>query len=521
MRKSYLHVIACLSIFCVFIVKTAAQDVPPKREFRGVWVATVANIDFPSAQGLSPERFADEWVEALDFLQDAGFNAVLAQVRPAGDAFYRSKISPWSKYLTGKQGLAPAGDFDPLAFMVAEAHKRNMEFHAWLNPYRASMDTLTANLAGSHPYKHHPEWFMRYGGKLYFNPAVPEVRDYITEIVLEIVMDYEVDGVHFDDYFYPYPAAGEKFADDADFQKYGFGYSTIEDWRRGNTDKLISQVARMSKVVSPGLKFGVSPFGVWRNASKDPILGSATRAGVNTYDDLYADVRGWLEKGWIDYVAPQLYWNIGFQVADYDVLAKWWKENSFGRHVYIGMAAYKVNNNAEEAWKKPTELPNQLKLNRSLAGIDGSIFYNFNSLKKNPLGLVDSLRTHYFAAPALMPEMPYLKIPQPDPPVLSKPVMKKGVISMNCSVKQTAPVAKYLVVYRFEDRLPGDYNHPKNIFKLIPLQGATSLKIEDKSFEKGKTYTYAVSVASQQHTESMLSNWKAVKVGNKRLKKVK
>ncbi len=498
-----------------------SQEIPPKREFRGAWVATVANIDFPPTQGLSKERFAEEWLKTLDFLHGAGFNAVVAQVRPAGDAFYLSKISPWSKYLSGKQGQAIDEAFDPMRFMIEETHKRNMEFHAWLNPYRASMDTNTVNLSDMHPYKHHPEWFLSYGGKMYFNPALPDVRNYITEVVMEIVMEYDVDAIHYDDYFYPYPAAGEVFPDSKDFQTYGFGFFSIDEWRRQNIDLMIAQVSQMIKLVAPHVKFGISPFGVWRNISKDPQLGSATRAGINTYDDLYADVRGWLEKGWIDYVVPQLYWNIGFSVADYEVLMKWWERNTFERHLYIGQAIYKVNNNPEEAWRRPGEIPKQIRMNRQSPNVQGSIFYNTNSLVKNPLGVTDSLRNHYFKTPALLPEMPHLKLPAPAPPSIGKPRLKDGAITFECTVKDKHPAASYLIVYRFEDRLPGDYNNPHNILTTVHLKDMNKVVIQDKEVTKGKIYTYAVSVANRAHTESLLSNWRAVEVGSRRLKRVK
>lgn len=519
MRNTLLAVLCCIA----FLSNNAVGQTPsPKREFRGAWVATVANIDFPSTKGLSKERFMAEWTETVDLLQNAGFNAVLAQVRPSGDAFYRSKISPWSLYLTGKQGKPMDSDFDPMEYMIEEAHKRNLEFHAWLNPYRASMDTNTVTLSDMHPYKQHPEWFMRYAGKLHFNPAIPEVRNYITEVVTEIVMDYDVDGIHFDDYYYPYPAQGELLPDAADFTKYGLGFTSIEDWRRHNVDMLIGQVSGMVKLNAPGVKFGVSPFGVWRNASKDPKLGSATRAGVNTYDDLYADVRGWLQKGWVDYVAPQLYWHIGFPVADYEVLLKWWKDNSFGRAVYAGHAVYKIGVNQEPAWNNGLEIPKQVRLNRSTAGIDGSIFYNFTSLRKNPFGVTDSLRNNYYRLPALMPEQAHMNLPQSDASILDKPrLVKKKGLRFTCHLNNKNKYAQTLVVYRFEDRLPGDYNNPANIFKIQRLNGEQEIEIFDETVILGKTYTYAISTMNAQNTESMLSNWRAVKVGKRRLKRVR
>ncbi len=522
MRNAYRALLASFALFTLIQFANGQASGLPKREFRGAWVATVANIDFPSAQGLSKERFMDEWTQTVDLLQSSGFNAVLAQVRPTGDAFYLSKISPWSKYLSGQQGKPLEESFDPLVFMVEEAHKRNLEFHAWLNPYRASMDTNTVTLSSMHPYKHHPEWFLRYGGKLYFNPALEDVRNYITEVVNEIVMEYDVDGIHFDDYYYPYPAAGELFPDAQDFAKYGFGFVSVEDWRRHNVDMMIAQVSSMIKVSNPSVKFGVSPFGVWRNASKDPKLGSATRAGINTYDDLYADVRGWLQKGWVDYVAPQLYWNIGFSVADYEVLLHWWEKNAFDRNVYVGHAAYKIGVNQEPAWSNGLEIPKQIRLNRQTAGINGSIFYNYTSLRKNPFGLVDSLQNNYYKVPALLPELPYMKLPQPPIPNVAKPkLVKKGGLKFICNLKDEEKTAKTLVVYRFEDRLPGDFNNPENILQIIRLNDARKIEVVDSTAVVGKVYTYAVSSMNAQHTESTLSNSRSVKVGKRRLKRAK
>ncbi|MEK7253898.1 MAG: family 10 glycosylhydrolase, partial [Bacteroidota bacterium] len=319
-----------------------------------------------------------------------------------------------------------------------------------------------------------------------------------------------------------YPAQGEILPDSADFVRYNFDSISVEDWRRHNVDLLVSQVSQMIKTLAPHVKFGVSPFGVWRNISKDPELGSATRAGVNTYDDLYADVRGWLAKGWIDYVAPQLYWNIGFAPADYEILVDWWRRNAFDKHVYIGQAAYKVDSGNEGPWKNPVEIPRQIRLNRQTAGVGGSIFYNTSSLRKNPLGVLDSLRNQYFSAPALPPEMAYLNIPQPNAPKLGKPNFKAGKLTLPMSVSRSEKNAAYLVVYRFEDRLPGDFNNPHNIFALIPMgNGTTSVSVEDANLEEGKIYTYVASAVNRQHTESNLSERRTVQVSKNKLKVLK
>ena len=505
--------VICMLALCLSNIQ--AQTSFPKREFRGAWVATVANIDFPSRTGLNEEKFKAEWTETMRFLSESGFNAVFAQVRPAGDAFFDSRIAPWSRYLSGKQGERPDGQFDPLEFMVASAHQHNLEFHAWLNPYRAAMDTLNTQLAPMHPVNHHPEWFMNYGGKRYFNPARPEVRDYITEVVLEILMDYEVDGIHFDDYFYPYPSGAEALPDKGDFAVYGYGFSSIEDWRRHNIDLMIAQVSQMIKRVAPYVKFGISPFGVWRNISKDPVHGSETRAGINTYDDLYADVRSWLEKGWLDYVAPQLYWNIGFPAADYEVLLKWWQNNAFDRHLYIGHAAYKVNNQ-EPAWKRPDEIPKQLRMNRSAANVSGSIYYNTNSLQKNSLGFMDSIKS-YYAFPALLPEMPFLKLPPAEAPLAGKPRLKKDKLQLECRIKNPAAINS-VVIYKFEGRQTGDFNDAGNILGIVRLNGHKKISFEDADVAKGKTYTYAFSATNHAHQESPLGKVRIVEVGKKRLR---
>jgi uncharacterized lipoprotein YddW (UPF0748 family) len=513
--QSLFRLAQAICMLALFLPDTQAQTFAPKREFRGAWVATVANIDFPSRTGLDEEKFKAEWTGIARFLSEAGFNAVFAQVRPSGDAFFESRIAPWSKYLSGRQGERPEGQFDPLAFMISTAHQHNLEFHAWLNPYRAAMDTLDAQLASMHPFNRQPEWFMNYGGKRYFNPARPEVRDYITEVVLEILMDYRVDGIHFDDYFYPYPSGAEALPDKGDFAAYGYGFLSIEDWRRHNIDLMIGQVSQMIKRVAPHVKFGVSPFGVWRNISKDPVYGSETRAGINTYDDLYADVRSWLEKGWLDYAAPQLYWNIGFPAADYAVLLKWWQNNSFERHLYIGHAAYKVNNQ-EAAWKRPDEIPRQIQMNRSAAKVLGSIFYNTNSLQKNAIGFMDSIKS-YYASPALLPEMPFLKLPAPETPLAGRPRLKKEKLQLQCKIKNPSSVNS-IVLYKFEGRQSGDFNNAVNILGILRLNGRKKINFEDAAIEKGKTYTYAFAATNHAHQESPLGKVRVVEVRNKRIR---
>lgn len=503
-----------ISILCGTL---QAQEIKPKREFRGAWVATVANIDFPSVPGLSKDKLESEWLSTIDYLKDAGLNAVFAQIRPAGDAFYPSKIAPWSKYLTGKSGGAPREKYDPVAMMIESSHERNLEFHAWINPYRAAMDTLVNQFGEKHPYHQHPEWFIIYGGRMYFNPALPEVRNYLTEVVLEIIMKYDVDGIHFDDYFYPYPAAGELFPDSEDFAKYGYGYSSIDDWRRSNVNALVAQVSAMIKSAAPHVKFGISPFGVWRNNSVD-ANGSPTNASITAYDDLYADVLHWLQKDWIDYVVPQIYWHIGFSIADYELLVDWWQQHLYGKQLYIGHAAYKVGTNSDPSWQNANQIPRQVSLNRMIPNVQGSLYFNTNSLKKNLQGMTDSLKFHYYKSTAIWPEMAHLNLPKSNAPSLEKIKYKKGKLSMKVNADEHA---HYLIVYKFDDRRPGDYNNPENIFKIVKMNGRKSTHVTFDSPQKGKNYTFAVSAANRQHSESELSEWRAVNIGNRRAKKIK
>ena len=360
-----------------------------KKELRGVWVASVINIDWPSKKGLSAEQQKREYISVLEDVKRWNMNAVFVQVKPTGDAFYPSKYSPWSEYLTGTQGVNPG--YDPLKFMVDEAHKRGIEFHAWFNPYRLTMkgkSTSTESLAKDNIGRKRPEWTVVYGGQLYLNPGIPEVNDYVIDSIVEVVKKYDIDGVHMDDYFYPYKVKGQDYPDSAQYHKYGGKFSNIGDWRRNNINKLVEKLHREIKKENSDISFGISPFGVWRNASTDPGRGSETQAGIQNYDDLYADILHWMDKGWIDYVVPQIYWNQGFKVAEYNTLVKWWSKNAknTSTDLYIGQAAYRVG-----AWSNPNELVNQINYNRNYPEIKGSIFFSYKSLKQNPKNIINNL----------------------------------------------------------------------------------------------------------------------------------
>lgn len=388
----------------------------PQYEFRGVWIATVENIDWPSRKGLSTEEQKAEFIHILTIHQRNGINAIVMQIRPAGDAFYPSQYEPWSEYLTGKQGVAPAPYYDPLQFMIEETHKRGMEFHAWLNPYRAVFNAYKSSVVSSHLTKTHPEWFVTYGSGKYFNPGLPEVRQHVANVVKDLVMRYDIDGIHMDDYFYPYHIDGKEFPDEKAFRQYGKGMNK-DDWRRSNCDSIIKLLYETITANSSRVKFGISPFGVWRNKNKDPE-GSNTHSGPSNYDELYADILLWLKKGWIDYVAPQLYWERGHKLCDYDTLLEWWNQHVYGKHLYIGQAIYRAGSNA--AWRNKNEIPMQIKNLRNYTTTQGSIFFSSKDLELNRNGWGDSLRINYYALPAIIPPMHWVDSIPPAAPTVDK-----------------------------------------------------------------------------------------------------
>ncbi|MFB9524567.1 glycoside hydrolase family 10 protein [Streptomyces cremeus] len=370
------------------LTQSAAGRPAPRREreMRGMWLASVANRDWPSRKGLTADQQRAELLVHLDTAVRRKLSAVVLQVRPTADALWPSPYEPWAECLTGRQGGDPG--WDPLGTAVEEAHRRGLELHAWFNPYRVANHTDPGRLVASHPARVHPEWVIRYGGKLYYHPGLPEVRRFVQDAMLDAVRRYPVDAVHFDDYFYPYPVAGEVF-DDADaFARYGSGFATVGDWRRHTTDALVREMGERIRRVRPGVRFGVSPFGVWRNADKDPE-GSRTRAGVGTYDDLYADTRKWVREGWLDYICPQLYWHVGFAAADYAELVGWWARavRGTGVDLYVGEALYKAGDPAQPAaWQDPAELSRHLTLARSHPEVRGHVFFSGREVAEDRIG---------------------------------------------------------------------------------------------------------------------------------------
>jgi uncharacterized lipoprotein YddW (UPF0748 family) len=496
--KRLLSIALCL----LFYVVLYAQNHPPKHEFRAVWVATVTNIDWPSQPGLSAGQQQQEIIDILDRHRQLGMNAVILQVRPASDAIYPSMLEPWSRYLSGVPGTAPEPFYDPLQFWIEEAHKRGMEFHAWLNPFRVALD-YRQPLAANHIAFRHPGWILKYGNSLYFDPGLPETREFVTEVVKDIVTRYDVDAIHFDDYFYPYPR-GEEFPDTVSFALYNRGFfpENKADWRRENVDIMIQMLNETIKGVKPWVKFGISPFGVWRNGADDP-RGSDTRAGVTNYDGLYANIIKWQENGWIDYTLPQLYWQIGHPQADFEKLALWWKEHAYGRGMYVGHGVYKSDTDSEvEAWARPGELPEQISLLRKIPGISGSAFYSSKHFSRDLMGFQDSLSRNLYRYPALVPPMPWIDNHIPDP---IRKISKWGrkVKWKTEKVKDEADAPWRFILYLTGEGNPFDPGSPENIHVILGRE-ENAYRFE-RINRKKKRYAVRISVTDRLNNESIPS----------------
>lgn len=484
----------------------------PKRQLRGVWIASVSNINWPSAPGLTAEQQRTELTTMLDRLVALRMNAVYLQVRPAADALYASRLEPWSRYLTGTQGGDPG--YDPLEFAVAEAHARNLELHAWLNPYRVSTDTDVDALVPWHAARRHPDWVVSYGGQLYFDPGVPAVHEFDLEVITDIVRRYDVDGIHFDDYVYPYPVGTEQFDDDASFAAYGRGFASRADWRRDNADRLVAAVGPAIHEVKPWVKWGVSPFGIWRNVATDSRGSNTT--GLQSYDAIYADSRGWVREGWLDYIAPQVYWNIGFPAAAYDALVPWWSDVVRGTDVQllIGQDVAKIDTNNPAAWLDPAEMPNHLIFNRSYPAVAGDIYFDVTKLLTDPLGFADRLADDLYADPALVPVMPRLPGAAPAPPALlhARPGAS-GVALRWFADPLPGAVPAYFAVYRLDGRATSPGCALADAGSLLGTVRAGHSAITswiDTTAVAGSGYTYVITALDRLHHESEPSNLLAV-----------
>ncbi|MCB5170278.1 family 10 glycosylhydrolase [Streptomyces bambusae] len=378
----------------------AAEAVTGRRgrgpEFRGMWIASVLNVDWPSRTGLSAARQRAELTALLDTAVKRRLNAVVLQVRPTADALWPSEFEPWSQWLTGVQGRDPG--WDPLGTAVAEAHARGLELHAWFNPYRVANHTDPSRLVSWHPARRRPDWTVAYGGKLCYNPGLPEVRAFVQDAMLDAVERYPVDAVHWDDYFYPYPVAGQTFDDEDAYREYGGAFESRAAWRRHNTDALVEEMSWRIAQVRPGTRFGISPFGIWRNKGDDPEGSDTT--GLSAYDELHADTRRWVREGWLDYVTPQVYWHIGNRAADYAVLVPWWARTVRGTGVdlYVGEALYRSDpDSPTAAWRDPAELSRHLTLAARHAEVRGHVFFSAKHVAADPGGAMARVVADHYA----------------------------------------------------------------------------------------------------------------------------
>lgn len=491
MKKLFLFIFSLLIAFNI-----AAQN--PKREFRGAWLHVVGPIHWTDMSPAKQREFIDQQFEALD---DAGCNAVIFQIRPAADALYKSDLEPWSKYLTGKRGKAPSEDWDPMEYAIEVAHKHGMEFHAWINPYRVTLDPNEV-LPSDHISKKHPDRFFKYNGQVFFDPAFQENRDFICEVVEDIVTRYDVDAIHMDDYFYPYPKSGISIPDDASYKKFGNGENR-GDWRRENVNKLIKQLNETIKETKPWVRFGVSPFGIWRNKKSDPE-GSNTN-GLQNYDALYADVLYWTKNGWVDYIAPQLYWAIDHKLAPSGHLAQWWNDHANGVDVYIGHDTRQTMTTSDSKTGASDELETKVNLSRKLENVKGNIWWHGYWVTENFKGVHNKLKNKFQSTLALAPAYGDLS-KKPEPVKDLKFLKEDGKLLLGWNYTKPSKnmkdtdVVKF-VVYEF---LPGE--NPDNLDNaeaIISITPNSRLVISDlKEENQLKDYTYVVTSVDRMNRES-------------------
>lgn len=473
----------------------AQSQSAPKREFRGAWIQII-NGQF---QGMSRHQMQANLTNQLNTLKACGVNTIIFQVRGEADALYESAYEPWSRFLTGVQGQSPSPYWDPLAWMVDECHRRGMELHAWINPYRAKTKGTTA-LASTHPYVQWPERFFSYGDLLIFDPGLPENQDYICAIVSDIVKRYDIDGLHIDDYFYPYPEAGRVIPDDATFQKYSNGFKDKDDWRRYNVNCLIEKLSHTIHSAKPWVKFGVSPFGIYHNQKNGAhVLGSKT-AGLQNYDDLYADILYWVDKGWIDYNVPQIYWEIGHPAADYDELIHWWSKYAANRPLIIGQDVERTVKAADRNHPEQNQMAEKFRLQRTLKNIDGSCLWYSAAVVRNEGDYASQLAYNYHKTPALQPLMPFLDAEAPKKVKgLKARWMPDGyyLFWREPKAKSELDVAKAYVVYRFAKGEDVDLERAENI---VAITSQTLLKLP---YHHGtERYKYVVTALDRLHNES-------------------
>ena len=467
-----------------------------KREFRGAWIQCV-NGQF---MGMGTRQMQETLTYQLDRLKACGVNAIIFQVRPECDALYESNIEPWSRFLTGRQGEPTSPYWDPLAWMVEQCHRRGMELHAWINPYRAKTKT-TRELARNHVAIRHPETVFAYDGQLILNPGLPENRDYICKVVADIVERYDIDGLHIDDYFYPYPVAGQTIPDDKEFAAYNNGIRDRGDWRRYNVNVFMKQLYETIHKVKPWVKFGVSPFGIYRNKKSAPTIGSNTN-GLQNYDDLYADVLMWVNNGWVDYCVPQLYWPIGHKAADYETLIKWWNKYAGKRHLYIGEDVERTAKSADLHNRNVNQLPAKRKLHGEMGNVNGTVLWYAKAVVDNVGNYGSLLEKVYWKYPAFVPTMPYIDGKAP------KKVRKMKILNMGGRpvLFWKAPKGKgwkneavKYVVYKFVGGERDDISNPSHI---VAVTTDEFYEIPASDIQPGVKVSYVVTALDRMSNES-------------------
>ena len=494
-RNLILVTASCLLCACGSSKQTLTRkaDPTPKHEFRGTWIQTVGQTRYQKMNSAAMKHYIAEMVRKLD---EAGINAVIFQVRPEADAFYKSNIEPWSRFLTGKQGKAPDDpDFDPLAFIIDECHKRGMELHAWLNPYRVKTN-VNNELAPNHIYWQYPERFIQYGNQLFFDPGLPENREFICRVVKDIVSRYDVDAIHMDDYFYPYPIAGKPFPDDESFNKYaalqGFSQNQREDWRRNNVNLLMQQIKYTIAGTKPWVRFGISPFGIYRNKKNTPDGSGSETNGLENYGDLYADIQLWVKKGWVDYNLPQLYWEIGHKNADYLTLLNWWNANSFDRPLYIGQDLKRsIDKN---------ELDKKIRLSREMSFVEGNCYWYGYLITENTNKAADILKSRIHPTKSLIPPYIHMHKGRPDKVKNLTEVFTEDMHFLTWDHKKQSDnpeAAQYFVVYRFRKGEKTDTDKAENILDVTPDN------FYILPYEGGKnSYTYVITALDAFKNES-------------------
>ncbi|ABN51295.1 MAG TPA: hypothetical protein DEF39_05315 [Hungateiclostridium thermocellum] len=489
-----------------------------KRHLRGVWISTVANLDWPSVETRKIEnpserirKTKEELVEIFDKAVEMNLNAVFLQVSPEGDAFYKSDIVPWSRYLTGTFGEDPG--FDPLEFAIEEAHKRNLELHAWFNPYRVSTNTSAATISSlkveKSVYKEHPDWIRTAMNRFVVDPGIPEARQWVIDRVMEVVKKYDVDGVHFDDYFYYEQYVGE-LKDQDTYNKYNKGqFSNIGDFRRNNTYLLVKELSQKIRATKPWVKFGISPSGVWGNKSDGHSYGSNTSASLTNYDKSFADTKKWVQEELIDYIAPQVYFTFANSRAPYGEIALWWSDVCRGKnvHLYIGQAFYKINDDSDQYFKGENavpELTRQLKFNAVKPEIMGTVLFRFANFKDSgKQQAVNAVKNDLWSQKALIPPMPWKGGNAPDAPILGR--LESLPDGVEISWMDNDPDTAYFAIYRFNAGEKMDITSDSSAYKLIATVRKNSngvQKFVDYGVLDADSVYYVVTALDRLHNES-------------------